>query len=805
MQLDNMVGQLLDHYRVLRKLGQGGAATVFLAEDTHLHREVAVKVFSPRENEYTEDFLRRFEREARVVAQLDHPHILPVYAYGKQNQYAYLIMPYMAGGSLRDRLQRETALSIADTLHLTIHLLEALQYAHRRGLIHRDIKPDNILFKTDGTVLLSDFGMVKILPREDSKLDEFGTWATAAHTIGGTPEYMAPEQIQGEAQSASDIYSLGIVLYEMLTGQRPFDATNRLQMLMRHLNEPPPPPGKLNPQIPPELEFVVLRTLEKRAERRYSGPGELLQVLQNILDVHEASTDDDDDLFQYSPLSTFRPAVDPPGERREKKHVDQYATLPPEQAKTIHDPASHPPRQMENVGRPTRILETVAPQKTERSSSGTESHPPQIITKQHPRPQKLLLLITAILILAVLLGSLFYGIQLLLSGNTGSKSPSEPSLTVDCPSPGHARAATMKSIQTNEQQNLVYLENTTGANGQPASATLKSYSASASPSANTFSIASIQNASIGEAQISQDGQWTLFTLNHDGRSEMRLVRNDGQQQQTVYCTSGLKIEHVQWSFTQTLVLFTAGNNGIRPTTYLLDLHQGEISAILTPSGANNFLPRFWISNTEVYLTAVSAEDNQTPTGLYLLNVSKKKMQQESDLIKVVSDINFCDNFDTSYDSRQLYISHCSGNNVHGAPSSIVSRPAGGNGEDQTIFSTTDLAITTIRTIDEKHILLMAQDDDENQDHNGLWLINSDGTGLRRLTTDGENGQALCPFTQNIWSNISRDGNSFAVQYRSLDGNTQRIYQGSLTSGPFQRIAETTSSTTTLSLVGWTEM
>ncbi len=161
MMPEEMVGQLLGHYQLLRALGYGGSATVFLAQDIHLQREVAIKVFMPRDG-YTQDFLHRFAREARVLAQLDHPHILPVYEYGEQDGNAYLVMPHMA-------------------------------------LIHRDIKPGNMLFKADGTLMLSDFGLVKVLSGEDGKtpfLNEASGMTT--HALTGTPDYMAPEQITGK-------------------------------------------------------------------------------------------------------------------------------------------------------------------------------------------------------------------------------------------------------------------------------------------------------------------------------------------------------------------------------------------------------------------------------------------------------------------------------------------------------------------------------------------------------------------------------------------------------------------------------
>src|SRR5258708_16853402 len=190
---------------------------VFLAEDLNLGGEVAMKVFWPRPGE-TKDFLRRFAREARVLAQLDHPNILPVYDYGEQHGQAYLVMPYMAGGSLKDMLKVRQVLPPAEAIRLTTEALNALQYAHERGLIHRDIKPGNMLFKADGKLMLCDFGLVKVISTSDEILNIEHTESLTAHAITGTPDYMAPEQIQGRAVQSSDIYAMGMVIYEMLAG-----------------------------------------------------------------------------------------------------------------------------------------------------------------------------------------------------------------------------------------------------------------------------------------------------------------------------------------------------------------------------------------------------------------------------------------------------------------------------------------------------------------------------------------------------------------------------------------------------------
>src|SRR5258708_25830749 len=190
MWAEAMVSRILGQYRLLQPVGYGGMATVFLAEDMHLRRQVAVKVFRPLPNE-TNEFLRRFTREARILARLDHPHILLVHDYGEQDGLAYLVMPYLAQGSLKDLLQKRKVLLIPETLNLATQMLNALQYAHGLGLIHCDMKPGNMLFKADGTLVLSDFGLVKVMSRAIGDTSLLDT-SVHADTITGTPFYIAP-------------------------------------------------------------------------------------------------------------------------------------------------------------------------------------------------------------------------------------------------------------------------------------------------------------------------------------------------------------------------------------------------------------------------------------------------------------------------------------------------------------------------------------------------------------------------------------------------------------------------------------
>jgi tRNA A-37 threonylcarbamoyl transferase component Bud32 len=271
--VSQLVGQNLGPYSLLEVIGGGGMATVYKAYQPSADRFVAVKVI--RADLSREPELRqRFEREARTIAQLEHPAILPIYDVGEHNGVPFLVMRYVEGGSLSDRISAGR-LPLGQAVEYIAQLGEALAYAHQQGIIHRDIKPANVLITPRGHVLLSDFGIAKILA------DENGLTGTGMPI--GTPFYMAPEQIQGKPVDArTDIYSLGIVLYECLIGQRPFVAETPWAVMDMQLRDAPPPPRALRPEIPESLERVILKATAKQPEHRFESMEALVQALREV-------------------------------------------------------------------------------------------------------------------------------------------------------------------------------------------------------------------------------------------------------------------------------------------------------------------------------------------------------------------------------------------------------------------------------------------------------------------------------------------------------------------------------------------
>ncbi|HEU5348861.1 MAG TPA: protein kinase [Ktedonobacterales bacterium] len=271
----------LGAYQLVRRLGEGGMAQVYLARDVRLGREVAVKVLDRRLADRS-GFRERFLREARVAAALDHPNIVPLFDFGEENGILYLVMPYVSGGSLQDELSR-TPLPMSEVVTYGTQLTDALAYAHKRNLVHRDVKPANILIHSDGRLMLSDFGLAKIL---DSGLQPA---VARNHPDAGTPEYMAPEQIEGRTEARSDLYGLGVVLYLLMTGQLPFSGSSSNAVMEAHLYRLPESPRRLNPEVTPALELVVFQALAKRPEDRFTTASEMGAALMAALVAGETA------------------------------------------------------------------------------------------------------------------------------------------------------------------------------------------------------------------------------------------------------------------------------------------------------------------------------------------------------------------------------------------------------------------------------------------------------------------------------------------------------------------------------------
>ena len=280
MQRDALIGTMLGNYRILAPLGQGGMARVYRAHQESLDREVAIKVLPPW---YASDrsFVERFQLEARLVARLSHPNIVTVHDASEQNEHLYIVMQLVDGGTLKHRLDilhaQHKVMDVAEATPIFVQLASALSYAHEQGVIHRDVKPVNVLSDRSGRPILSDFGIAKVLEGTKNHLTRPGAGV-------GTPEYMSPEQCYGgPVDGRADIYALGVMLFEALTGQTPFLGDSYPALARGHLHEQPPRPHLLNPTLSPAVERVILVALEKDPARRFQRAVDMGAALERAI------------------------------------------------------------------------------------------------------------------------------------------------------------------------------------------------------------------------------------------------------------------------------------------------------------------------------------------------------------------------------------------------------------------------------------------------------------------------------------------------------------------------------------------
>ena len=291
--MDNIQsGQMLGLYRIISQIGRGGMATVYKAYQASIDRYVAIKVL-PSQLAESKEFAARFHQEARIIASLEHPHILPVFDYGESDGVTYFVMRFLDAGTLKDRMVEGRPLPLDEIDKLFTQLADALGYAHSRGIIHRDLKPANALIDSRGNVFLTDFGIAKLLESASPRL-------TQTDAIMGTPAYISPEQAQGNpVDQRSDIYSLGIILYEMVTGSVPFVAETPLAVLFKHISDPLPPPSTVKTDIPAAIEQVILKALAKDPQDRFATAAEFLAAWKRALETK--------DTLQYPPASVTVP------------------------------------------------------------------------------------------------------------------------------------------------------------------------------------------------------------------------------------------------------------------------------------------------------------------------------------------------------------------------------------------------------------------------------------------------------------------------------------------------------------------
>jgi len=305
--MKSLVGQSLGRYHVLEQLGEGGMAVVYKAFDTRLERQVAIKIirrdaFPP---EQLEMVLKRFEREAKSLARLSHPNIVKVLDYGEYEGSPFLVLEYLPGGTLKGHMGR--ALAWPEAVRLLLPVARALAYAHQQAIIHRDVKPANVLMTESDEPMLTDFGIAKLLEGDDSQT------LTGTGVGIGTPEYMAPEQWLGKATAKSDQYSLGVIFYEMVTGRKPFVADTPAAVLLKQTNDPLPSPRSIVSDLDKDAEKFIFKVLARNPEDRYPSMVEVVGELKKLSSLGESHPRSQNvEPVDHLPATSFDTKVDVP-------------------------------------------------------------------------------------------------------------------------------------------------------------------------------------------------------------------------------------------------------------------------------------------------------------------------------------------------------------------------------------------------------------------------------------------------------------------------------------------------------------
>lgn len=396
----SILPESIGRYKIESEIGRGGMSTVYKAYDPRFKREVALKVM-PHQFTHDPTFRARFEREAQALAAIEHPAIVPVYDFGEENEQPYLVLRYMHGGSLSDLL-RHGPLPLSECVRIFSRLAPALDEMHSRGIVHRDLKPGNILFDQYGNSFLADFGIARLTQ---------ATTTLTGDSILGTPSYMSPEQARGESDidGRSDIYALGAILFEMLTGKKPYQATTPMGVAMKHITDPIPRVLDVNANLPPECDTVISTAMAKEREKRYQSASEMVAAEEMIVRKQTAGLRTGIPARSTLPPTTIQSMESIPPPRRSTAQVSSQP-IPKPPSPIFKQPASEVIPMTGPVIPPTPAI----PQKKPRLKTG--------------------ILVTAFLVVAVIcLIGMVFGVVKLLTPSAPTAAPDVTPMAGEAP------------------------------------------------------------------------------------------------------------------------------------------------------------------------------------------------------------------------------------------------------------------------------------------------------------------------------------------------------------------------------------
>jgi serine/threonine protein kinase len=524
---NELIGRILGTCRIEQIIGRGGMGIVYLAQQTRPTRRVAVKLLLPEANLRTEvyqQFLLRFQREANVIAQLEHMNIMPIYEYGEQDGLAYLVMPYLTGGSLKDLLTRKGALPLTEAVNYIEQAASALDYAHAHHVIHRDLKPANFLLHADGRLVLSDFGIARIMQESSYTV---GAALTATGVFIGTPEYMAPEMALGETiDQRADIYELGIVLFQMLSGTVPFKGNTPLAIVTKQIQEPLPLLHQVNPALPPAVDTILQSATAKKREDRFMSAGALAQALRSVLNSSSSFLQEGQNML---PTISSSPPV----------QVTEEAVTP------LHDtplPVASTPDSGSFQNRSEPVSGGFSPNTPIYPNTAPTSQQSIIVGRQ-----LWLLFIGILLVIALVIGGVLLGLQLNRGTTSLPAGGSTPQTSLHTTSP--TAGSTLTAVQKNTP--------TTGPTSAPTT-----QQANQVPRGAVLYSASLPGAPCDQS----GGRWS----NYD--------------QPVIICTAaGTQISNHQSNLAGTL-LTNLPNNSVFPSNYVIEAQFQQASSSNTDFG-----------------------------------------------------------------------------------------------------------------------------------------------------------------------------------------------------------------------------